>query len=349
MMKSNRRPPATVVFYDSKTGRGGGQAVLESLLMRMSDDDDVRLVMPSQGLTAVSIPPHVRTYTKFVELENDTIPGSDMLLICNTNAGMPALLRFARTLRAKSNSVRTFAIVHNYPMTLAKSAATRHFLKQFDDAVVVEPGLLSLHGDAHSPGWLSLDEPLTRSVDYIDRPIRRTGRVKSYGRPDPEKGLDLLPKIYSALTARGYTCEVALGGSLGSNRRYADQLRSSLAPWLVDGQRNSDWIDPGDVFVIASRAEAACLLAQEVLSRGAFGVVSRVGLMPYLSPDGTSMRGFAPGKTASAISAALDALTMPEEQFSAECLAGVALIEHRAGLWHDNVVNLIRQRRQVSA
>lgn len=347
-MKSASNASATVVFYDSKTGRGGGQAVLESLLTRMSGDEDVRLVMPVQGQAAVSVPSQVRTYAEFAELENDTTIGSDVLLICNTNAGMPASLRFARTMRARSKSVKTFMIVHNYPVTTAKSIATRHFLRQFDDAVVVEPGLLALQGDAHTPGWLSLDEPLTRAADYDEKPIRRTGKVKSYGRPDPEKGLDLLPEIYTALTAMGYTCEVALGDALGGNSKYADQLRRSLAPWLVDGQRNSAWIDPGDVFIIASRAEAACLLAQEVLSRGAFGVVSRVGLMPYLSPDGISMRGFAPGKPKSAINAALDALTMPEEQFSVECLAGVTLIEHRAGLWHDNVVDLIRRRRRVT-
>jgi len=336
---------ATLVLFDPKQERGGGQVVLEDLLELLAEDPDVRLVMPPTGRDKVRIAESIRCYDGFDALIGDPSLAHRIVLVCNANSGMPALLAAAKRLRASGHEVSTVAIAHNYPMNLRTRVATPFFFKQFDQVIVVEPGLASLRADADIPSWLSLGRALTVVADYADTPIRRTGRVKSYGRPDRMKGLDLLPAIFEPLTALGFHCEVALGSGFSQDDKYIKRLQADLAPWLVDGHRNSSWIEPGDVFVIPSRyGEAACLLAQEVLSRGAFAVAGRVGLMPYLTPDAQGMRTFAVDDTAGAFRMIHEALTMPEQAFTAECLAGVALIEHRAGIWHEQVVATLRER-----
>ncbi|MGQ7310896.1 hypothetical protein ACUOFU_04245 [Microbacterium arabinogalactanolyticum] len=344
-MTDGRGNRTTVVVYDPKTERGGGQVVLENILARMAAAGlDARLVMPEEGQGKITIPDGVRTYASWGHVTADPSVSSRVLLVSNANSGMPALLSAAKRLGSAGRLIRSTAIVHNYPLNVRTAIATRHFLKQFDEAVVVEPGLVSLRADAQIPGWLSLNEPLSVVADYTDAPIRRTGKVKSYGRPDRMKGLDLLPGIFGPLTELGYECEVAIGSGFMGDRKYVKNLRAELAPWLVDGPRNSSWIEPGDVFLIPSRfGEAACLLAQEVLSRGAFAIAGRVGLMPYLSPDGKGMRTFAVDDIDGALRAAQEALTMPGDHFADECLSGVALIEHRAGAWHEQFLELLNR------
>lgn len=343
-MADSRATPPSVVFHDPKTERGGGQVVLEDLLDRLSGDPDVRLVMPAEGQAKVRIPPSVTAYAGWAELTADPSLAPRVILVSNANSGMPALLRAATQLAGSGRQVTTVAIVHNYPLNLRTSLATRYFLKRFDEVVVVEPGLAALRPDARIPSWLSLNQPLTRSADYADAPIRRTNRIKSYGRPDRMKGLDLLPAIFAPLSELGYVCEVAIGSGFMGDEHYLGRLRADLSPWLVEGARDSSWIQPGDIFVIPSRyGEAACLLAQEVLSRGAFAVAGRVGLMPYLSPDARAMRTFAVDDTAAALEEIREVLTLPADRFADECLAGVALIEERAGRWHEQLIDLLRR------
>lgn len=334
---------ASVVFFDPKTERGGGQVVLEDLLMRMATDPDVRLVMPAKGRAKISGVQELVSYGSFREAIADPTLASHVVLVSNANSGMPAVLNAAKRIRSSGRRVSTVAIVHNYPLNRRTRVATPYLLKRFNHAILVEPGLAALRPDSYIPSWLSLGRPLSTVADYRHAPIGRTGKVKSYGRPDRMKGLDLLPAIFEPLTELGYECEVAIGNGFSGDRDYVEKLRRDLAPWLVEGTRNSSWIDPGDVFVIPSRyGEAACLLAQEVLSLGAFAVAGRVGLMPYLSPDAKGMRTFAVDDTASAVDAVRNSLEMPAEEFSAECLAGVALIEHRAGNWHRQTVDYLR-------
>lgn len=344
-MSATGATPALMIF-DPKLERGGGQVVLEDLLRRLHGEAGVHLVMPPVGQEKIEIPASVSRYADLEDFMLAMAPGRTAVMVSNANSGMPAMLRAARRLRSRGVAAHTVAIVHNYPSDPVRSVATKALLRQFDEAVVVEPGLTSLRADARTPSWLSLQQPLTRITDFRDRPIARTGKVKSYGRPDREKGLDMLPAIFGPLTELGYDCEVAIGSGFSEDDRYAERLRTDLAPWLVEGRRDSSWIEPGDVFVIPSRSEAACLLAQEVLSRGAFGIASRVGLMPYLSPDNVGMRTFPRGDTRAAVRAAREALEMDEERYAWECLEGVRLIEHRAGRWYDDVVRMLLERRQ---
>ncbi|MFD5224636.1 hypothetical protein ACFWHT_03355 [Microbacterium sp. NPDC058342] len=340
-----RSSPAALMIFDPKLARGGGQVVLEDLLSHLQSEPDIHLVMPADGQQQISIPKSVNRHGSLGDYVSTLAPGEPVVMVSNANSGMPSLVKTARSMRSQGHTVHTIAIVHNYPSDPVRAFATRKFLAEFDEAIVVEPGLTSLRADALTPSWLSLRTPLQTMADFPEGRITRTLRVKSYGRPDKEKGLDFLPQIFGPLSEAGYECEVALGNGFSLDKRYGDRLRRDLAPWLTDGSRNSTWIEPGDVFIIPSRTEAACLLTQEVLSRGAFAIASRVGLMTYLSPDNVGMRTFPRGDTTTAVKVAREALEMDADRFSFECLEGVQLIEHRAGRWHEDVVRTLLERR----
>ena len=209
-------------------------------------------------------------------------------------------------------------------------------MARFDRVWVVEPGLSRLRRDAIIPAWLSL----AAAPEPIHTRPARTGVVKSYGRPDRSKGLHLLPSIFGELQHQGMTCRVALGHPLDGQRRYEAELRDSLQGWLEDGFRDSTWIEPGDIFVVPSIAgEAACLSAQEAMSRGAVVVASRIGLMAYLSPENRGIRTFAIGDVAGATDACRTFIGMSEDEFSFECASAAGLIRARAGAWYVEVVS----------
>jgi hypothetical protein len=328
-----------MVFFDPKLGRGGGQVVLEDLLTRLVALGPVGLVMPDAGRAAISLPEDVMcwsTPTGFVEGP----PPGPLVLVANANASLFDVWRSALMLTRRGMDVRTAAIIHNYPSHPAKQLATVNLLQRMDLAIAVEPGLCRLRPDSVVPAWLSVT-PRSRVGDHAAG-IQATGVVKSYARPDPSKGMHLLAELFPRLTAAGITCQVALGDALDGQVDYERRLRRQLAPWLVDGKRNAAWIDPGDVFVVPSVAgEAACLAAQEAMSTGAFVVASRVGLMPYLSPESTGVRTFPIANVDWALREITGVLALDSGRFSAECLANVAAIESRSGRWQEETLELL--------
>jgi len=328
-----------IIFFDPKSGRGGGQVVLEDLLGRLVPRGPVGLVMPAAGREAITVPEGVQHWLTPSALVDGPPPGP-MVLVSNANASLPQVWRAARALRARGMAVRTAAIVHNYPSDRLKGTATLALLRAMEVAIVVEPGLCSLRADSVVPAWLSVT-PRTTVADHRDG-ITATRVVKSYARPDPTKGMHLLPEVFGQLTADGLRCEVALGQALDGQVSYEQMLRDVLRPWLVDGRRTPDWIDPGDVFVVPSvSGEAACLAAQEAMSGGAFVVASRLGLMPYLSPGNTGVRTFPVGDTGRAVAEIRDALALSPADWSAACLDNVATITSRAGRWQEQTVALL--------
>ncbi|MDN4641986.1 hypothetical protein QCD70_17200 [Agreia sp. PsM10] len=325
-------------FFDPKSGRGGGQVVLERLLELSLENSTTALVMPQPGQDSIAIPSGVQTYTVAGHLLRSVVPGEKVVLVSNATPCLPAVIRTGAALRRQGVSATTVAILHNYPVGLPKLVATRQLLRQVDFTIAVEPGLQTLRPDTVIPTWLSVPHS-RRFAARAPEPITATGVVKSYARPDATKGMHLLPAIYRALSSLGYTCEVALGQPLDGQERYQAKLERALAPWLVDGRRNADWVDPGDVFVIPSVAgEAACLTAQEALSNGAFVVASRIGLMSYLSPTNQGIRTFAVGDTRGAVDAIVDAMALSPAEFDEECRAGAAGVSARESRWYDEVV-----------
>lgn len=322
-----------ITFFDSKSERGGGQVVLEHLLELTQSQAPTSLVMPRAGQSKITIPDAIASFDtsdEYIARSHDDVH----VLVSNANSAMPDVVSTAGKLRRAGKSVTTVSIIHNYPSKFSYRAATSYFVRRFDKSIVVEPGLLRLCKSAMVPSWLSLYAPLSTTAEHQSQGIKRTGKVKSYGRPDHEKGLHHLAPIFAAISETGTSCQVALGSGFAGNGRYANGLRRDLAPWLVEGRRTSEWIKPGDIFVIPSLTEAACLTAQEALSRGAFVIATRVGLMTYLSPTNQGVRTFAVGDVGGAIRMIDEALNLNENEFEIECFAGVSTIEERAGRWH---------------
>lgn len=336
-----------LVYFDAKDGRGGGQVVLEGLLSRsVACEHAVGLVMSQSGRNSIDVPPEVRTFDTWEEFAEQA-PQLDLRpnLISNAQASLPAVLQAARHVRRSGLVPRTTAIVHNYGSTTAKSAASWLLLRKFDDAVVVEPGLLKVAPKAHVPAWLSVPVP-ERSLKLEESDLKRTKELKCFARPDKSKGLHLLPAIFRAAEQAGLSCSVALGDALEGDVRYESKLRSSLQPWLVEGRRGADWLAPGDIFIIPSvTGEAACLSAQEALARGAFVVASRIGLMPYLSPLNMGIRTFKVNSVAHAASTIRSVTELSDERFSQECKAGISMIRSRDDLWYQETLKILSERR----
>lgn len=325
-----------ILIVDPKSGRGGGQVVLEELLRELGDAAPVALAMPAAGRALLSVPGHVAQHDTADDALRQLAPGEPLLVVSNANAALPAVHRATAQARRLGLAAASVAVVHNYPVSRVKGVVTRHLLARMGTAIVVEPGLTTLRPDAVVPSWLSVRRSDLRPVPQR---IVRTGHVKAYARPDASKGLHLLPPVFDVLERAGFTCEVALGSSLTRGHRYETRLRADLAPWLVAGRRDASWIRPGDVFVVASTGgETACLAAQEAMARGAAVVASRVGLMPYLAPDGQGVRTFAIGDQQGAADAALDLLTLPAARFDVECRAAARMVADRAGRWYRETV-----------
>ena len=200
---------ARIVFVDPKHARGGGQVVLEELLMRLSTRTSVSLVMPSDGRCALSIPPEVEQFSGFGELR--LRPSELTRIVANANAAFPAVGWWSRRFKRRGYNVQSIGVVHNYPPDIVKALLTKVSLRALDRAFVVEPGLLRLRRNAIAPPWLSIrpcDVPEIRASSGF------TGVVRAFARPDRTKGLHLLPRIFGPLSEKGLKCEVALGASL---------------------------------------------------------------------------------------------------------------------------------------
>lgn len=331
-----------IVLVDPKSGRGGGQVVLEELLDRLQDLADLSLVMPSAGRQSIEIPTGVRQYNDLGELNLTDNPR--VTVVANANASFASVALWQRRQRNRPAAVRTVGIVHNYPSSVAKALATRVSLRALDVAIVVEPGLLRLRRDAIVPPWLSVRP---RDLEQVPAPSGFTGRVKVFARPDPTKGLHLLPEIFKPLSEAGIKCEVALGQALDGHDRYVRHLRRSLAEWKVEGQKSVRWIHPGDIVLVPSiSGEAVCLAAQESMVRNAFVVSSRLGVLPYLQPTADSIITFEVGSSRAAVQAILAATSLDTEEFSHRCVLGAAQIRARAGAWYSAVVKVLTDGSQ---
>ena len=235
-----------IVFVDPYEGRGGGQAVLEELLRHISPlGPDLLVAMPEAGRRKIDIPVNVET-CEVPDLEA-AIGNRNAVLVSNANSSHIGVVLSSRSLRRRGNSIRSIAILHNYPRNMLRHLIVKAAVGRFDTAVAVEPGLAVLRRDAFIPSWLSASQPQRVTVMKGG-----TGKkvIKCFARPDPSKGLHLLPAIFTSMEQQGFECMVALGDALESNSRYVRKLKASLAPWLVEGRRGPDWLDFGDIFLV---------------------------------------------------------------------------------------------------
>lgn len=332
---------SVIVFIDRKSGRGGGQVVLEKLLQSSPPDSDLHLFTTEEY--ASHFPKSLaRVATNESALLTNVGSAASLVLVVNATSDFARGVLVARRMRRSGIVVRTIAILHNYPRSRIREFITRNILRRFDNVVAVEPGLTRLRRDATVPPWLSLDtvEPSVPDVSHSNRLS-----VKCFARPDPSKGLHLLPAIFRELEKLGVRCQVALGNSLEGRTKYERDLRVALTPWLVEGLRGPDWLEPGEIFLLPSiSGEAACLSVQEVMARGCGVVASRVGLMPYIAPDVGAVGTFAPGDTRGAVQAVVSLIALPTEEYLRGCRSNHQTILARSGLWYDAVWRMIVKR-----
>jgi hypothetical protein len=328
---------------DPYSARGGGQVVLEELLRIWATTGiPAALAMPEAGRQRITVPSGISQHDSISRfLASNWSPVGPTTFVSNANASHLETLRLARRFRGPGRVVNTVAIVHNYPRNAARLVALKQILKRYDTVVLVEPGLRVLSGAAVIPSWLSISA--SDAVRLDKAPSESLGlRVKAFGRPDPPKGLHLLAPIYRELTARGIHCEVALGETVSASRRYSAEVTRALQPWLVEGRRGPEWIQPGDIFLSTSTfGEAACLSAQEAMYRRAVVVAPRIGLMPYLSPSHEGIETYEVGSVDGALNAVRALCAMTTERRLAEGSAGRSQVQSRAGAWYDEVVELL--------
>ncbi|SER67090.1 Glycosyl transferases group 1 [Propionibacterium cyclohexanicum] len=329
-----------ILFSDPYELRGGGQVCLEYMLQDMvtRGPQAFGLVMPPAGRNKISIPGRCQVFDSRDDYLRRAKDDDSVVVISNANRGFPRDLQFARRLRNSGRKVRTVAIVHNYPLDPVKSAATRASLSLYDTVIVDEPGLTKLSKRAIAPAWVA---PVIHDAPpwtISESPVKFTGIIKSFGRPDPSKGLHYLPAAFRELSGRGLNCRVALGNSLEGNEKYTSGLTKSLAPWLEEGYRTQEWINPGDIFIVPSiGGETTCQAAQEALLRGAYLVATRIGVLPYMCPEGGGI-SVVPMKDSSAIvHAVITATELGGHEFDLSVRRSASQIIRRSGRYYDEI------------
>jgi hypothetical protein len=331
-------------MFDHHAEVGGGQVVLQRIIDEVGERRPVYVVAPREatwvrvirsGVTVLEMPGFYRIPADVAALEGSSI------LVANTYPVLLSVLRTARALRRRDSTVTTLAILHGNPKGIVRRAVLRLLLRGVDACIPVEPGVSGLSRRCVPMGILGIaasDVPSVRAQG----PIRFTGGIKAYGRPDRMKGLHLLPRILRGLDleSRHVSFQVALGQSVEGRARYETSLRRALQPWLAPGRRGPDWIQAGDVLLFTSTFyETASLTVQEALARGAFVVGSRVGAVPYLVPVASGLVTFSPGSVVEAQRCIEWVLSLPPTEFDQRCRASADAVRSRAGLWYRSVAD----------
>ena len=82
-----------IVFVDPKSGRGGGQVVLEHLLAELASCDvPLGLVMPEAGRRSLSLPHALTAGSSLSNVLSGRLAAEPVLLVANANASFPAVV-----------------------------------------------------------------------------------------------------------------------------------------------------------------------------------------------------------------------------------------------------------------
>lgn len=259
-----------ICFFDSHTGRGGGQVVLARLLTAMADRAHTALMTVSPAPLVESADVDARVGPPSLD-ELRTVGPS--VLVANSSRDLLPVLALALRARAVGARCATVALVHSRPATALRRLVAGAALRCYDAVVPVATHAYRGRNAVAMP-YLALGLPEGVTEGDARGPVPLTRSVKVMARPDPVKGLDVVPGLFRALTQRGFTCEVALGESVDGDAAFEEGLRVALSPWLQEGPRDCTWFRPGDVVLIPSRDETVCLAAQEAVLRSAYVVAA---------------------------------------------------------------------------
>ncbi|MDR0959399.1 MAG: glycosyltransferase [Propionibacteriaceae bacterium] len=330
-----------IIFVDRKQAKGGGQVVLEQLISNKIFENSIVYLLTSNELSKkMIIGKNVKIFFSADRIFEDirSYPNNMTVALCsNTNSDLQGVARLAKKIRDNGRPVKLISIVHSYPRNIFYRKITKFLQSQYNICLSVEPGISCSLPVTDNPPWLSICEagPQVNSA-------MPTRKVKTFARPDRVKGLDIVPDIYRSLEEKGLICRVALGESIDGDTKYEKYIRRSLSPWLEEFGKGPDWVEAGDIVLIPSLSETACLTAQEVISRGAYVVSSRVGILPYLFPEGGSIQTFPAGDISGALAAFNNVLSLDENQFCTACVTSSRIISSRAGLWYKYVANRLQ-------
>jgi glycosyltransferase involved in cell wall biosynthesis len=326
-----------VFLFDTVSGYGGGQVVLEVLQSSLSNSGVSPVVIKK-----ANIRDNLRIITG--ETKNSITENGDSLksiqrhvFVANANKTLSHVVILGLLMKVMSNRTAVVFIGHNYPRNVFRSLVLRALTIFVNVTICVDPSL-------ERKFFKTVRAPLLVSAGEVrKKPLTTAGtsRVVSYQRADKVKGGLRLPPIFRTLTAKGFKCEIALDEPIDRDYRYSEQLRRELEPWLVDGRKDRMWLEHGDIFLLSSYSETAALSAQEALYRGCHVVASNVGIIHELSQIAPAIRVVEPWTTDSVCKEILEIASLSEVQRDEAIGISQAELSSVSGKWIEFVTNTV--------
>jgi glycosyltransferase involved in cell wall biosynthesis len=344
-----------IVFVDHYGTLGGGQFVLLELLRELRSK-------PASPPVAVVCPPGALAEAVAAEgafAAPADAPGARLELldrefgisrvVVNGLRWLPGVLAWRSTRSDRGRAADVFFVQHSAPGTAARRAVARVLLRRVDRVIPVASTT------ARRANLVEVPPLGLTSARYDSLAARRhhegAKSVKAFGRLDRVKGLDLLASALPTLSERhpSLRFDVAVAPPLERRSgRYAAKTYERLRPYLVEGPRDATWFEAGDVVVVPSRSETACLTAQEAMAAGAVVVAAGVGDLPFLIEDGVSGFLFAPGKADALVAATERALSASPDELAEIAARGRASAGARAGAWYAGVCDLLADSERIA-
>ena len=343
-----------VVFVDHYGAVGGGQTVLVELLREMRSRAcawPAALVCPPGALADAAAEEGALAVTAAAprdELELLDREFGVSRVVVNSLRWLPDVLAWRARKRNRPHAAEVFFVQHSTPGTPARRAVARALLGRVDRIIPVASATGERANLVEVPP-LGLTTARYDALSSRSR-LASARRVKAFGRLDRVKGLDLLVPALPELRDRhpSVRFSVAVAPPLERrSRRYATKTLEGLGPFLVEGPRDAGWFAAGDVVVVPSRSETACLTAQEAMASGAIVVAARVGDLPFLIEDGVSGFLFDAGRPEALVTAVDRALTAAPDAFAEIARYGRARARARAGAWYAGVCELLVESRST--
>lgn len=345
----------SVLLLDQSGARAGGQMVAANLLEHLQLTSAARCVavLPDgpvhERLARIPGLVTVRPATRRQWLRACLPAGlRHDWLVANSPRVLPFALAAKVLARVAGRRTRVAFVVHSNPSTTTKRRVVAALARGVDAVLPVAVTQWAPPGRVPLPplGLRTADILPRQTVEENLRTPRRV--VKAMGRRDRVKGLDVYLDAVQALDVPGWAFELATAPGLEGDEDYEARLAGRAGAVAVVGARNAQWIQPGDVVVIPSRDEAACLLAQEAMGRGAAVVASAVGDLPLYVRNGTTGVLVQPGDAAELADALRRVTAMADEDVASMCRRAHQASAERADRWYDAVAGLLTAGHSAS-
>jgi glycosyltransferase involved in cell wall biosynthesis len=247
--------------------------------------------------------------------------------------------------RLRGAETRVAFVAHSNPSTRAKAAVLK-LLARGVDAVVPVAASQWLPGRGVVVPPLGLRTKEILSPAEVQAGLNTRSRVvKAMGRSDRVKGLDVyLEAARHVHESSGLTFQLATAPGIEGDSAYEAFLAQSETAVERVGARNIEWIQPGDVVVVPSRDETACLLAQEAMARGAAVVASAVGDIAEYVVDGENGVLVHPDDPLALATALMELAQVGDAQYAQLCRAAHETMVARADGWYDSVTQILTAR-----